>query len=278
MSKKHDILELNVNLERMSETLRKLRESKGLTQPELGVLIGYDKATISSCENGHTLPKTDVLIRLSDYYDVSIDYLLGRSKYRHKELEDIGKPLGLTDKSVNALLFLNANDYKGMLTKEFKDVLKRVTTDEEGERDCLTLSDTLEYKANLEIINLMLEDVYEDIKESAKLDFHQVLNNMFVTMYQYLYYDGFIKIDDDSTGVNTVAFKTVPKSNTDYNILFDSGHFIRGDKASKYYRYSMIEEIVKKLDVFKERISKRHKEDDTKKGGVKDGKHKTKRK
>ena len=67
---------------KMKNNLRKLRKERGMTQIALQMKTGIDQALISKFENGERTPPTDVLILLSDFYDVSIDYLLGRTDSR----------------------------------------------------------------------------------------------------------------------------------------------------------------------------------------------------
>lgn len=61
------------------ERLRGLRESKDLTQSALGEILNVSKQTISNYENGVSSPDQDSLSRLADYFNVSTDYLLGRT-------------------------------------------------------------------------------------------------------------------------------------------------------------------------------------------------------
>jgi transcriptional regulator with XRE-family HTH domain len=61
------------------ERLRSLRESKDLTQSALGEILNVSKQTISNYENGVSSPDQDSLSRLADYFNVSTDYLLGRT-------------------------------------------------------------------------------------------------------------------------------------------------------------------------------------------------------
>ena len=61
-----------------SDTLKKLRLSKGLSQEELGDIIGVSKSTIGMYEQGQRIPKADTTFRkLAEYFGVSIDYLMG---------------------------------------------------------------------------------------------------------------------------------------------------------------------------------------------------------
>lgn len=65
-----------------SERLRKERKLKGLSQSELGEIFNLSKQTISSYENGGSFPGQEVLKELADFFDVSVDYLLGRTDIR----------------------------------------------------------------------------------------------------------------------------------------------------------------------------------------------------
>ena len=63
----------------MQNNLRKLRKARGLTQIGLQMKTGIDQALISKFESGERLPPTDTLILLADFFDVSLDYLVGRT-------------------------------------------------------------------------------------------------------------------------------------------------------------------------------------------------------
>ena len=56
-----------------------LREKKGMTQAEIANMLGVTTAAVSKWENGSSKPRVDVLIKLANYYNVSIDYLLSRT-------------------------------------------------------------------------------------------------------------------------------------------------------------------------------------------------------
>ena len=65
---------------------RNLRLQKGLNQEEFRKLYNerysrnYTSAAISMIENGKRMPELSALIDFADFYDVSIDYLLGRER------------------------------------------------------------------------------------------------------------------------------------------------------------------------------------------------------
>ncbi len=63
----------------MKTNLKILRKEKGLTQIALQMHTGIEQALLSKFENGERIPPTDTLIRLADFYEVSIDYILCRT-------------------------------------------------------------------------------------------------------------------------------------------------------------------------------------------------------
>lgn len=64
----------------MENNLRKLRKARKLTQVALQMRTGIEQALLSKYENGERVPPTESLIILADFYDVSIDYILGRTQ------------------------------------------------------------------------------------------------------------------------------------------------------------------------------------------------------
>lgn len=58
--------------------IRELREAKGMQQKELAIDLSVSQPTISDWESGRKIPSARSTKKLADYFDVSIDYLLGR--------------------------------------------------------------------------------------------------------------------------------------------------------------------------------------------------------
>ena len=61
------------------QKLRDLREDHDLTQQKLAEYLHIRQATYSEYESGKISVPVEALIRLAEYYDVSVDYLLGRT-------------------------------------------------------------------------------------------------------------------------------------------------------------------------------------------------------
>lgn len=61
------------------ERIKNLREDMDLTQTDIARALFISQRTYSYYESGgHDMP-TEILVKLADYYDVSVDYLLGRT-------------------------------------------------------------------------------------------------------------------------------------------------------------------------------------------------------
>lgn len=71
--------------------LKTLRLAKGLSQKEISEKINVNQGNYSRYENGSLMPTIETMIELSAFYNVSIDYLLGKDKIN----EDIKMQLDL---------------------------------------------------------------------------------------------------------------------------------------------------------------------------------------
>lgn len=58
------------------EKLRELRKEKGISLKELGAAMGVAESTMSLYENGKRQPDYETLLKLAEYFNVTVDYLL----------------------------------------------------------------------------------------------------------------------------------------------------------------------------------------------------------
>ena len=66
----------------MYRRIRDLREDRDLTQTQIARILGMSQTGYSKYETGENDIPTQVLIKLADFYQTSIDYLLGRTDIR----------------------------------------------------------------------------------------------------------------------------------------------------------------------------------------------------
>ena len=62
-----------------SERLKKARKAKKMTQEQLATLIMVERSSVGKYESANVIPSSEVLKRIADELDVSVDYLLGRT-------------------------------------------------------------------------------------------------------------------------------------------------------------------------------------------------------
>lgn len=63
-----------------SKKLKVLRKQKGITQEKLATIIGLERSSVGKYESTNVIPSPDVLIKLSDFFGVTINELLGKDK------------------------------------------------------------------------------------------------------------------------------------------------------------------------------------------------------
>lgn len=61
------------------DILKQLREEKGITQAELATRVSWSPSSIEMYEQNRRDPDKDTLMKISDIFNVSIDYLLGKT-------------------------------------------------------------------------------------------------------------------------------------------------------------------------------------------------------
>lgn len=87
--------------------LKELRLANGLTQKELAKAIEVGRTTISEYESGKIVPKQEGLLKLANYFNVSVDYLTGVSDEpatRQSNEHEL-------DKLLNTLDYILMNEY-----------------------------------------------------------------------------------------------------------------------------------------------------------------------
>jgi len=71
------------------ERLKELRRHKNYTQKRMAEILGMTERGFRGYEMGLSTPHYETLIKLADFFDVSIDYLVGREDKKNMVLSDI---------------------------------------------------------------------------------------------------------------------------------------------------------------------------------------------
>lgn len=69
--------------------MKELRKKRGLTLAELGEEFDRGKTTFSNYENNYRKPNINLVNELADFFEVSVDYLLGREEEEQEEVEQL---------------------------------------------------------------------------------------------------------------------------------------------------------------------------------------------
>ena len=77
----------------LGNRLKDLRYQKEITQEELGKVLNKTKNNISQYETGKRQPDNETLIKISEYFQVSLDYLLGKTDIKNFTSDDELKKL-----------------------------------------------------------------------------------------------------------------------------------------------------------------------------------------
>ena len=71
-------------MSKFSERLRFLRNKSSISQQNLADIIGISKSSINMYERGEREPGLDTLEAIADYFNVDMDYLMGRQEIQRK--------------------------------------------------------------------------------------------------------------------------------------------------------------------------------------------------
>lgn len=112
---------------RISNRLKELRNSKNLSQEELGKIIGITTSMIGMYETGARNPSYEILTKLADYFNCTTDYLLGRSSGPNNKIinqnELPQKWIESGVKSIEVFKTLNAKD---LTFEDLQDILNAI--------------------------------------------------------------------------------------------------------------------------------------------------------
>ncbi len=66
----------------LKDRIKQLRNEKGITQDDLASYLRISRSTVAGYETGKRKPDTDTLQKIVEYFDVSVDYILGLTDER----------------------------------------------------------------------------------------------------------------------------------------------------------------------------------------------------
>jgi transcriptional regulator with XRE-family HTH domain len=123
--------------------IKNLRLEKNISQNELAKALGLTQQAISAYENGLREPDLETLNKLANYFNVSVDYLLGRTDIRNPSNE-ITKAVSddpelaefwneLKDREDLKLLFKQTKKLSPKAIRQVMRIIKAIEDEESGE-------------------------------------------------------------------------------------------------------------------------------------------------
>lgn len=121
-----------MDIKHIGNNIYKLRVARGLTQESLGMEIGLTPSAISNIEKSTSYPSIDTLIKLAEFFGVTLDYL-STDKY-YKQLEE----LEIKAKLLTTEQFLRSNQGQNFVC-EIGDKRYLLKEDERGINYCVEI-------------------------------------------------------------------------------------------------------------------------------------------
>lgn len=101
----------------LGQRIKALRKENRYTQQEVAKILNISVAALSRYETGKFEPKsTEIIVDLAKLYDVSTDYLLGKSDARNPEINFDKLDIGLSNKTYETLSASKRKQIKQLIT------------------------------------------------------------------------------------------------------------------------------------------------------------------
>lgn len=114
----------------LAERLRALRESIQLSQEKMGQLVGMKQSSINRYESGQSDPSPETILRYADYFDVSLDYVFGRTDKPQGTQYDYKPKIGRNDPAMQKFVEM-CFDPKSPMQDRLKKTLLQMLGEEE---------------------------------------------------------------------------------------------------------------------------------------------------
>lgn len=145
----------------IGERITNLRKIQGKTQDELANFLHCNRASFTNYEIGKRIPNIDVIVKLSKYFNVSADYLLG--------ITDIEKPPENITEYQTAILKEIIETYgqvsqENIAIEEMSELIKAIIKHRRYHTE-QTAADIREEIADVKIMVTQLEMIYGDVSD-----------------------------------------------------------------------------------------------------------------
>ena len=109
-------------MKEIGKRLKELREGVKLSQVKLAEILGTQQSSINRYETGQSTPGPDVFLRYADYFDVSMDYIFGRTDNPQGKLYEYKPKIEQTDPEMKKFVQM-CFDPKSPMSERLKETL-----------------------------------------------------------------------------------------------------------------------------------------------------------
>jgi HTH-type transcriptional regulator, competence development regulator len=109
----------------LGSNIRKLREKENLSQKDFAKKIGISNVVLSRYEKDERKPDYDMLNKIADYFEVSVDHLLGREekvKTKEDSLEEVNKLV--KEYGIEQFGFFDIEKWKDLSQEDIEEIKK----------------------------------------------------------------------------------------------------------------------------------------------------------
>ena len=103
----------------LTDRLKELRVKKGVSKRELSFALGLTETSYGKYEAGKRLPSLNVLLRMSEYFNVPVDYILDRSSNQDMGLEAFGLTRSIDELDADEQAYIKASIKSAIDTIKF---------------------------------------------------------------------------------------------------------------------------------------------------------------
>lgn len=185
-----------MDTEKFTERLKVLRGSRTqnqvATEMNISNLSSITQQTLGRYENGERLPNAEILCDIAEYYDCSVDYLLGRSDTKSPDIiiDAAHRQTGLSEEAIN---ILSKCEYKNTLdyiirSNEFSEIVRLICIAScfrelmhFSDQDKLTLKKEIESNKDLHSLSayIILGLPDDGLSSSYKTRINELSNKLF---------------------------------------------------------------------------------------------------
>ena len=119
-------------LKEVGERLKSLREGSGLSQTKIGAFNGINQSNLARYELGKASPPLQLLLWYADYFDVSLDYIFGRTDTPQGKLYNYNPRINTNSEQLRQFIEM-CFDPDSLVSEKLKSNMLEMFMKEDGE-------------------------------------------------------------------------------------------------------------------------------------------------